>query len=939
MAEKVNYKETLNLPRTGFPMKGNLARLEPEILEKWEEERLNEQLAEAGTGHKKFILHDGPPYANGDIHLGHTLNKVLKDIIVRSKTMSGYSSPYVPGWDCHGQPIEHEVEKRLGKNRADMDTAEIRRLCREYALKFVDRQREQFKRLGVGGLWERPYLTLDPGYEAANVKVFSELYQKGLIYKGRKPIHWCYNCRTALAEAEIEYQDEISSSIYVKLALVQSAGLSLETKLPVHVLIWTTTPWTLPANVAVAVSPDAAYSAVTDGESVLILAKALVDGLRTTLGRDLEEIGEFPGSTLAGLEYRHPILDASGVVVNADFVALDQGTGCVHIAPGHGQDDYLVGQKHNLASPMPVDDSGRFTEDAGKFAGLHVKAANEPIVADLRERGLLVWAGEIEHSYPHCWRCKKPVIFRATEQWFVSMAAHDLRRQALTAIDSVEWVPDWSIRRIKGMIEERPDWCVSRQRAWGVPIPVFYCDECGEVLANEAVLAHVETVFRERGADVWFQENAAALLPDGAKCPKCGSGEFHKETDIFDVWFESGVSHEAVLDARPELQWPADLYLEGSDQHRGWFQSSLLTSVGTRGTAPYREVLTHGFLVDGHGRKMSKSLGNVIDPLKAIERSGADILRLWVSSADYSSDIAVSDEILQRIREGYRRIRNTLRFLLGSLSDFSVDSDSVPFKELEDIDKWALMRLHKLIKRVSAAYDEYKFHVVYHSIYNFCAVDMSSFYLDVLKDRLYTFAADSHERRSAQTALREITESLVRMLAPILVFTADEVWGYLPAAGRESSVHLAALPKYDPDRVDEELERDWENLLLVRQEVSKALELARTEKLIGGSLEAGVALAVPERLRASIEAYKSELTAIFIVSQVDIAETEFDGDTVTMASEAVEGLSVAVFKARGRKCGRCWNFRQDVGENEEHPDVCARCSAVMSEMGTTSGEG
>ncbi len=934
MGDKVNYKDTLNLPRTDFPMRGNLPKLEPRILQEWEESNLAERLSEGKPGRENFTLHDGPPYANGDIHLGHTLNKVLKDIIVRSKTMSGYNSPYVPGWDCHGQPIEHEVEKRLGKERADIDIAQIRSLCREYALKFVDRQRSQFKRLGVGGSWEKPYLTLDREYEAANVKVFSELYQKGLIYKGRKPIHWCYRCRTALAEAEIEYKDVPSPSIYVKFPLLSELGPLKGAEGRKSLLIWTTTPWTLPANVAVAVSPKAEYVAVRDGAEILIFAKALVEEVSKVIGRELEIVAEFPGSALEEAKCSHPTADAESLVIGADFVALDQGTGCVHIAPGHGQDDYLIGQEYGLPSPMPVDDRGVFTDEAGQFAGLHIKAGNQVILDDLTERGLLLWSGEIEHSYPHCWRCKQPVIFRATEQWFISMSAGDLRGRALNAIKSVEWVPDWSIKRITGMVEERPDWCISRQRAWGVPIPVFYCEDCQEVLASPDVLSHVEGVFRERGADVWFTEPVEDLLPAGTACAKCSGVRFRKETDIFDVWFESGVSHEAVLEIRPELSWPADLYLEGSDQHRGWFQSSLLTAVGTRDQAPYAQVLTHGFLVDGHGRKMSKSDGNVVDPLKVIKGSGADILRLWVSSADYSSDIAGSDEILARISEGYRRIRNTLRFLLGSIGDFQ-ESDAIPYESLEEIDRWALHRFNKLVERVQAAYDDYRFHVVYHSIYNFCGVDMSSFYLDVLKDTLYTFAPDSKERRSAQTAIKTIADGLIRLLAPSLVFTSEEAWEHLHREEGAGSVHLEQLPEVDETQLDDDLESAWSTLLSIRVEVARALEKARVEKLIGGSLEAGVSLSVPEDLRAVIEAYKSRLSAIFIVSQVELDGIDDDG--LAYESETMPGLKVGVHRAQGEKCSRCWNFRTEVGEDETHPELCGRCREVVAELRATGG--
>lgn len=934
MGDKSNYKDTLNLPRTDFPMKGNLAKLEPAILEQWRELNLSETLSVPKPGQPTFILHDGPPYANGDIHLGHTLNKVLKDMIVRSKVMFGYYSPYVPGWDCHGQPIEHEVEKRLGKDKGRLDKAQIRKLCREYALGFVDRQREQFERLGIGGIWDRPYLTLDPTYEATNVRVFNQLYQEGLIYKGRKPIHWCYRCRTALAEAEIEYADEVSPSIYVKFPIIADFAPLDQYSEPKSLLIWTTTPWTLPANVAVAVHPTADYAAVRDGDSIYVLAAALVPNLSQVLGRELPVLTTFKGAALEGLSCRHPVREALSTVIMADFVALDQGTGCVHIAPGHGEEDHAVGLKYGLPAPMPVDDLGKFTEEAGRFEGLHIKEANPVILDDLKARGLLVWAGEIAHSYPHCWRCKQPVIFRATEQWFVSMSARDLRGRALKAIESVNWVPDWSIRRITGMVSERPDWCISRQRAWGVPIPVFYCSNCGEVLAGATVLEHVERVFAAEGADAWFTMPVAHLLPSGAVCAKCSGSDFTKETDILDVWFESGVSHAAVLELRSELSWPADLYLEGSDQHRGWFQSSLLTSVGMRSAAPFRQVLTHGFLVDGHGRKMSKSLGNVVDPLKVIERSGADILRLWVSSADYSSDIAVSDEILERIGEGYRRIRNTLRFLLGSVADFDHEKDAVDYRELEPIDKWALMRLHELIKKSRAAYEEYKFHIIYHAIYNFCAVDMSSFYLDVLKDRLYTFAPDARQRRSAQTALLKIADSLVKISAPVLAFTAEEAYSYLPKDRfSEPSVHLCRMPEFDPAYVDLNLKEEWDKLRGLRQEVAKALEAARTDKLIGGSLEAKVTIYAPEAALGVLSAYRAELEAIFIVSEVEVVRPGVARPDGVWRSQNLTDLAVLVTRAKGEKCARCWNRRSEVGVNQEYPDLCDRCVMVIAEIG------
>lgn len=927
MNEKPGYKDTLNLPRTDFPMKGNLPRLEPEILERWAAIELSAKLAEPKPGQPHFILHDGPPYANGDIHLGHTLNKVLKDIIVRSKAMAGYYSPYVPGWDCHGQPIEHEVEKRLGRERADIGTAEIRRLCREYALKFVDRQRGQFKRLGVGGNWDEPYLTLDPSYEATIVRIFSQLYQEGLIYRGRKPIHWCYRCKTALAEAEIEYEDEPSLSIYIKFPLLDDFGPLAEVTGRKSLLVWTTTPWTLPANVAVAVNPSADYAAVSDsdGQDIYIMADALVSAVEKMTGREFKKIAAFKGDVLVGLDLRHPTKEYRSPVVAADFVELDQGTGCVHIAPGHGEDDYLIGQKYGLPSPMPVDENGRFTEEAGAYAGLHIIEANDRIIADLKDRSILLYSGSLDHSYPHCWRCKQPVIFRATEQWFISMEAGNLRQRALKAIESVKWVPDWSIRRISGMVSDRPDWCISRQRSWGVPIPIIFCADCGEILAGVDILKHIEALFGAHGADIWFEREPADLLPAATVCPKCGGGNFRKENDILDVWFESGVSHAAVLETRPELSWPADLYLEGSDQHRGWFQSSLLTSVGTKSTAPYREVLTHGFLVDGAGKKMSKSLGNVVDPLKVIERSGADILRLWVSSADYSSDIAISDEILDRISEAYRRVRNTLRFLLGSLADFDPTKDKVDFAEMESIDKWILMRMDDLSAKVRGAYEDYRLHIVYHSIYNFCTVDLSSFYLDVSKDRLYTSAANSRARRSAQTAIFEVAENLIKIVSPVLVFTADEAWSYLPdRPADEPSVHLSRMPAGNPDRDDMKLKDEWGKLLLIRQETSKALEAARTAKLIGSSLEAKIRLAAPAEYEEVLRAYAGDLAAVFIVSQVELVAAGVSGSDA-FASQAIPGVVIEVGRAQGAKCARCWNWRPEVGENPDHPELCGRC--------------
>lgn len=928
MAE--NYKKTLNLPKTEFPMKGNLTAMEPRILKYWEDIALDEKLSRNDSNRKTFILHDGPPYANGDIHVGHTLNKVLKDIIVKFKHMTGYYSPYVPGWDCHGQPIEHEVEKRLSSRAATISQAELRELCRDYALKFVERQKQQFIRLGVTGEWDKPYLTLDHTYEATNVRVFNELYQKGLIYKGKKPIHWCWSCRTALAEAEIEYADEPSPSIYLKFPLVSDFNLLSGYSQPKSLLVWTTTPWTLPANVAVAVKPEARYVAARYKNELLIVAEALLEFLREKLNSPLEVVTEFAGREISGQVVSHPIFaDKTSQVVTAEYVALDQGTGSVHIAPGHGADDFAVGSINSLPTPMPVDDSGIFTKEAGKYEGEHILKANNQIVDDLKENGIIIFAEEIDHSYPHCWRCKKPVIFRATKQWFISMANKQLRQRALSAIKSVRWTPAWSINRINAMVTDRPDWCISRQRAWGVPIPVFYCDDCDELIASRDVLNYVEDVFMTAGADSWFKKSVDELLPPKTFCPKCGGHNFRTEKDILDVWFESGVSHEAVLKTRDELAWPADLYLEGSDQHRGWFQSSLLTSVGLEDKAPYKQVLTHGFLVDGVGRKMSKSLGNVIDPLKVIKRSGADILRLWVSSSDYHSDIAVSDEILKRITETYRRVRNTLRFISGNLQDFNLDKNRVSYSDMTGIDKWALMRLQQLIAKTRYSYEEYKFYLAYHALYNFCNIDLSSFYLDVLKDRLYTFAPDSKERRSAQTVLAYILKDLIKLLAPILVFTSEEAWQLLPDQLKDSeSVHLSMMPVSKPEFCDLELEQDWDRLLELRSEVSKAIEVARNSGVVNGSLEVAALLYLPETLSEIVNDYLLDMSSILIVSQVEIGKGTPPEDL--WQSENIPGLVVDIKHAKGEKCQRCWNWRLDVGRDPRYPEACGRCADVIN---------
>lgn len=920
-----DYKQTMNLPATEFPMRANLSSREPEWLKYWDEIDLYHRSLEANEGGPTFILHDGPPYANGHIHMGTAFNKVFKDLVVKYKSMRGYFSPYVPGWDCHGQPIEHQVEKNLGPEKMKVTTqAELRAMCRDYALEFVKVQGDEFKRLGVRGDFENPYLTLHHSYEAGDVRVFAELYRRGMIYKGSKPIHWCYRCKTALAEAEIEYGDEVSPSIYVKFNFTQIPEAWASVGLPTSVLIWTTTPWTLPANVAVTLAPDADYVGVKVGGEVLVMAEALVASVAKVAGWDSYEVlpPKVKGTALEGFRYRLPIhTDGTGVIITGDHVELTTGTGAVHTAPGHGEEDYLVGLKYALPMPMPVDDNGVFDEGGGPFAGMHVDAASPVIIEWLRERGVLVSAGTTTHSYPHCWRCKKPVIFRATEQWFISMDETGLRDSALKAIQGVDWVPGWSVNRINSMVAERPDWCISRQRAWGVPIPVFECSACGETVANDATFAAVEKLFAEEGADAWFVKAPSEYLPAGTACPRCGGTDLKPETDIVDVWFESGCSHTSVLQARPELRYPAELYLEGSDQHRGWFQSSLLTAVGAYGSAPFKTVLTHGFIVDGNGRKMSKSLGNVVSPADVVAKYGADIVRLWAASSDYAQDVSVSDEILERTSEAYRRIRNTFRFLLSNLADYD-PSMAVAWDAMPELDRYALVALADLSDKVTKAYDDWKFHQVYHAVYSYCVTDLSSFYLDVLKDRLYADAADSLGRRSAQTVLAEVLTTLVRLMAPILSFTAEEVWQFMSASlrGGIESVHLAGWPKVDVP-MDEavRLREAFAVVLDVRDAVTKALEEGRNAGVIAKSQEARIAITAPagtaDILRARGE---DELAEMLIVSAVSVA--------------AGDALTIEVLPAQGQKCPRCWNFRT-LGSDPSDPEVCSRCAAVLRTLG------
>ena len=912
----MDYRDTLNLPKTDFPMKADLPKREPAFLKQWEEKKIYERMRESARGREKYILHDGPPYANGHIHIGTAFNKILKDIIVKSRFMAGYDSVYVPGWDCHGLPVEHEVDKSLGKKKSGLSTLDIRRLCRAYAEKFINIQREEFKRLGVFGEWDNPYLTMDSKYTACIAREFGEFAQNGSLYRGKKPIYWCTTCHTALAEAEVEYEMEPSPSIYVKFPMISDPAEILPSLKgrKASVLIWTTTPWTIPANLAIVFHPAFEYVAVQVGEEVLILAKALLEEVMKKLGvESYRVLGTFSGTAVEGMKCRHPFIDRESLLILGDFVTLDVGTGCVHTAPGHGQEDYEVGLKYGLDIYSPLDDSGAFTEDVPFFAGQFVFDANPAVNRKLDEVGCLLKEEQMEHSYPHCWRCKNPVIFRATEQWFISMDAQGLRETALRSIGQVTWIPYWGKDRIYGMVENRPDWCISRQRSWGVPIVVFYCESCGHVLADQELIEFVATLFESQGSDVWFEKEAKALLPPGTHCPSCGGSTFRKESDIIDVWFDSGVSWAAVLEKRDYLKYPADLYLEGSDQHRGWFHSALLTSAGTRGRAPYLGVLTHGFVVDGEGRKMSKSAGNVIYPDEVIENYGAEILRLWVAAEDYRDDIKLSEEILRRLSEAYRRVRNTCRFILGNLSDYDPEKDMVPYADLMELDRWALHRLQGLVSRALNAYERFEFHVIYHSINNFCAVDMSALYLDILKDRLYVSRARSVERKSAQTALHEILLTLVKLMAPILSFTAEEVWGYLHGDGGES-VHVQLFPALKDEFMDEELDRRWEVIWQVREEVSKALENARREKLIGLSLDARVSIVLPKGLYDVLHQHEDQLKTVFIVSQVALS-----------TGDDVKDVRVKVKKAEGQKCVRCWVYDTSVGQNADHPAICRRC--------------
>jgi len=924
----MDYKETLNLPQTDFPMKGNLPQREPELLKKWDDAKLYAQLEAQGKDRPTYILHDGPPYANGHTHIGHALNKTLKDIVLKVKRMEGFHAPYVPGWDCHGLPIELQVEKNLGSKKHQMTKAEMRKECRVYAKKFIDIQREEFKRLGVLGDWDNPYLTMNYEYEGLTAAELAKFAKNGGLYRGKKPVHWCSSCVTALAEAEVEYADHTSHSVFVKFALTDdvSAAIPALAGKQAFVVIWTTTPWTLPANLAIAMHPEFEYVALETEQGILIVAEGLKDQFLAANGLTGTVIATFTATALERKNCKHPFYDRSSVILLGEHVTLEAGTGCVHTAPGHGQEDYELALKEGLEIYNPVDNYGRYLKTLEFFGGMSVQEGNAAVIEKLIEVGALIGQNKISHSYPHCWRCKKPIIFRATEQWFISMQANDLRKKSLEEIDKVQWIPKWGRERIHGMIENRPDWCISRQRSWGVPITAFSCKECGEYLVDGAVMDHVAELFKQHSSDIWFEWESAQLLPAGTCCAKCGKADFEKEMDILDVWFDSGVSHAAVLEPNPKLSSPADLYLEGSDQHRGWFHSSLLESVGTRGRAPYKSVLTHGFVLDGQGRKMSKSMGNVVAPEDVIKKQGADILRLWCAAQDYRDDNRISQEILNRVAEAYRRIRNTCRYLLANLHDFNPATETVPFEQLPELDRWALHQLELLKERVLTAYQELEFHVIYQEINAFCAVEMSAFYLDILKDRLYTSKANSHDRWAAQTVMYRILDSLLRLLAPVLSFTADEAWAYLPGE-HEASVHLATFPQLTPEVKDDALVERWARIMKIRGEVLKVLEQARVAKTIGLSLDASVTLAATGELRRFLEGYAADLPTILIVSQVCLVDV-LDGDG--HQAEGVEGLTIAVAAANGEKCERCWHYSEQLGTDSVHPTICPKCVEAVN---------
>ena len=941
----MDLKSTINLPKTDFPMKANLPQNEPKMLERWEQMGIYGRIRQARKGKEKYILHDGPPYTSGPIHLGTAMNKGLKDFIVKSKTMAGFDAPYIPGWDCHGLPIEIKVDKELGGKKLEMHPTDVRAECRKYAQKFLDLQRQQFKRIGVFGRFDKPYATMTPQYESVVLTTFFSFYENGFVYKGLRAVYWCMHDETALAEAEVEYENHTSSTVWVRYALLDDPA-KLDAALAgkkLFTIIWTTTPWTLPASMAVAFHPDEEYVALESGGEVYIVASKLAKDAAEKCGlSNPRELAHFPGRKLERLNFRHPFLDRKVLGVLADYVTMDTGTGVVHTAPSHGAEDFATGVKYSLDATSNVDEKGILRNGLPEYEGMRVWDANQPIIDLVKSRGALLHTEKTEHSYPHCWRCHNPVIFRATEQWFISMETpmpggqskeETLRARTLSEIKKVKWDPAWGEERLSNMIQTRPDWCISRQRVWGVPIAVFLCEGCGKPLNDHAINRKVVELFARSGADAWFTSESDTILPGGTKCPHCGGAKFEKETDIFDVWLESGASYLALIAAEPEYPWPSDLYLEGGDQYRGWFQSSLLCAMGARGTPPYRGVVTPGWTLDEKGQALSKSRGNDVDPVDIANRLGGEIVRLWTASVDFREDVVGSEALMQRVGEDYRKIRNTFRFILGNLDGFDPLKDVVAFDELQPLDQYMLRQAVDVSAEVQRSYEEFAFHKIYHRINNFCGVELSAFYFDVLKDRLYTSARKSVSRRAAQTAIWRIGEALVRLLAPILSFTCEEVWRYLPpVAGRLESVHLAIFPAagdllganevaITPDPKQSE---DWKIVLAVRETVLKALEEARNQKLIGGNLQAQITLTAVDPVFSVLERFKNDLRYFFIVSAVEVKKGSGNGDSPVV---------VQVGKAPGLKCERCWNFSIHVGEDKNHPTVCERCSAVLKDIG------
>jgi isoleucyl-tRNA synthetase len=910
----MDYKDTINLPKTSFKMKANLPQREPDILKFWEKIDIYKLIRESRKGKPKFILHDGPPYANGAIHIGHALNKVLKDIVVKYKTMQGRDAPYIPGWDCHGMPIEHKVMESLGEKAKSLSRLEIRKRCREYAAKYVRTQKKQFKRLGVFGDWENPYITMDKDYEANIVENFGVLVKKGYIYRGLRPIHWCPHCQTVLAEAEVEYKEHSSPSIYVKFPVTENIS-----RYPTSFIIWTTTPWTLPANVAVAVHPAEKYLFILTKDEVYIIAEKLLENVRVKLNiKNYKVIKKVSGKELEGMHLSHPLIKRESVVICADYVDMNTGTGCVHIAPGHGYEDYRAGLKYNLPIICPVDEGGIFTEEGGDFNGEFVFDANKHIIDVLKDKGLLLLKEDFTHSYPHCWRCGNPLIFRATKQWFIKVDHNDLRERVLNEIDETKWVPSWCGDRIRNMVQVRPDWCLSRQRAWGIPIPALYCKNCGEPILDSTVIERAVNIMREKGSDLWFKAPVSDFIPEGKRCSKCGGNEFVRETDILDVWFDSSCSYRILKEL------PADLYLEAAEQGGKWFQLSMFTSTITDGISPFRSVLSHGLVLDSSMRKMSKNLGNVISPEEVWKRYGSDILRLQFASTNYTADFPFGNELFEPTVDIYRRIRNTFKFLLGNLYDFDPKKDFVPYRKLLEIDRLILHKLQELIQDVEGEYERFAFHKVSYIFHNFCAVDLSKFYFDILKDRLYTYNAKGDDRRSAQTVLYELLNSLIRLIAPILPYTAEEVWqNYY----KEGSIHLQYMPVVNKNYIDEKLSERWSTILSVRDKVLLPLEKARREKKIGNSLEAKLLIFAEDRdVLELLKSYEKDLPSIFIVSQVEVLNSKY---SFGKNAQKQDGIMIEVVNAEGKKCERCWIYSKSVGKSKEYPTLCEKCVKVM----------